>query len=168
MRLYWLIWLLPLWLLPACGPARPGRVEFHVTDHQRAIDQFERFEVTISALEIHRAAAAAGGGWVSLPLVTQTVDLTQYAEGLDGPSALVAAGTPEEGQYDGFRVTVDEAGGVLKEGGEVTASIFLLPIRVDFPVKPGRTTIVVFDLVVLDASDENGGYLLVNEGVKVR
>lgn len=168
MRLRWIVLLAALWLLAACGPAGPGRVEIHVTDHERAIDRFARFEVTFSAIELHQAGAAANAGWVSLPLVNGTVDLTRYTGGIDGPSALVAAGEPPEGQYDGFRVTVESAGGTLKEGGEVTAEFLLLPMRADIQVQSGRTVTIVFDLVVLDASEEGSGFLLVNEAMKVR
>lgn len=167
MHLRWIVLLAVLWLLAACGPAGPGRVEIRVTDHERAIDQFARFEVTFSAVELHQAGAAANTGWASLPLVSRSVDLTRYTGGIDGPSALVAAGEPAEGQYDGFRVDVGSAGGPLKQGGDVTATVFLLPIRADIQAQPGQMTTVVFDLVVLDASDEGSGYLLVNEAVKV-
>ncbi|MBI2844926.1 MAG: DUF4382 domain-containing protein [Chloroflexi bacterium] len=146
--------------LAGCAPAitsEQAGLEVRVQDHEEAIDQFQSTEVTISGLEVHTAIPDQEAGWIDLPLEQITLDLTQY---VGGPYAVIFGGEALQGSYDGVRITVSEASGVLKDGTEVELELpEFSSLPIGFIVQPDQETILLLDLVVVTLEDHlEGGY----------
>lgn len=145
-------------LLLACSPTRPAAaqstLEVRIKDHREAIEDFRALHVTIPGLAIHHAGAARDRGWLELQPIESRIDLTRYV----GDRYFVLTQQPvPAGRYDGIRLTIERAEGVLKTGERVEVTVSLSPVALIFTARAEQPTVLLLDLVVVALSDEPGG-----------
>lgn len=125
-----------------------------IKDHREAIEEFKALEVSISELAIHPEGAARDQEWRALQPLEHQIDLARY---VDGQYLVLAREPVSAGSYDGIRLTVERARGILKTGEQVEVAASMSPVALSFTVTAEQTTVVLLDLVVVDLSDEPGG-----------
>ena len=146
-------------LFASCSPA-PGKgtLEIRVKDHRAAIDDFAHLEVPVESIRLKPR-----GSWIDLKPDPASFDLTHYKE---GNSVTLFQGEIESGSFEGFHLNLGKIGGILKKGNaRVELKSGVGPIQLSFSVEPNKSTLLIFDLEVLDLSDHPGrGYELYLNG----
>jgi hypothetical protein len=144
-------------LLNSCTPAAPrgkGTLEVKIKDHRAAIDDFAKLDVPIEAIRVKPSSS-----WIDAKPDVPAIDLTAYRK---GNSITVYKSELEAGGFEGFHLKLGEIVGVLKKNqSRVETKNSVGPIQLSFSVDPGKVTLLVIDLKVLDLSDHAGrGYEL--------
>jgi len=146
-------------LFASCSPA-PGKgiLEIRVKDHRAAIDDFAQLNVPVESIRLKPR-----GKWIDLKPDPVGLDLTHYKE---GNSVTLFQGEIESGSFEGFHLNLGKIGGILKKGNaRVDLKSGVGPIQLSFSVEPNKSTLLIFDLEVLDLSDHPGrGYELYLNG----
>ncbi|MGH2621427.1 MAG: DUF4382 domain-containing protein, partial [Anaerolineales bacterium] len=140
-----LVWL-PALLLTACsGRTGVGTLEILLSDHREAIDDFDRLTVEIERLELHPASSPPETGWVVLSPSIVRADLTQL---VGDASLLIVHQVVAAQTYDGVRLVLSGAVGVLNDGAEIKFDEFSEAGRVEFELADGGMSTLLIDLVV--------------------
>jgi hypothetical protein len=144
-------------ILSSCAPEQPrgmGTLEVKIKDHRAAIDDFAELDVAIEAIRIKPS-----GSWIEAKPDVANIDLTAYRK---GNSITVYKGELEAGAFEGFHLKLGKSAGLLKKNqSQVEIKNSVGPIQLAFSVDPGKVTLLVIDLKVLDLSDHAGrGYEL--------
>ncbi len=146
-----------------------GALEVRVKDHRDAIDDFRSVELSFGKLRLSPDARlrSADPGWLELTPQLGRMDLTRYKDGT--AAATVYRGSLRPRRFAAVDLQVAGIRGVLrKNGAPARVKNAVGPIRLDFELKAGRTTVVVLDLVLLDLSDHPGrGYELLIKGYEL-
>ncbi|MGH2620065.1 MAG: DUF4382 domain-containing protein [Anaerolineales bacterium] len=159
-----LVWL-PVVLLTACsGRAGVGTVEILLSDHREAIGDFDRLTVEIERLELHPASSPPDTGWLVLSPSIVQADLTQL---VGDASLLIVTQAVAAQAYDGIRLVLSGAIGILNDGAEIKFDEFSEAGRVEFELADGGTSTLLIDLVVQSRLDHPGeGYLILLGDIK--
>ncbi|QLG60810.1 DUF4382 domain-containing protein [Halorarum salinum] len=135
-----------------------GSMTFYVSDEENAIGDFERLNVTVTAVGLHRAGDGDSGGWVERDVDDRTVDLTT----LTGANA-TRLGTfgVGNGTYDRVFVHVGGIDGTLADGESVNVKLPSSKLQVDkrFTVGNGESVDFVYDMTAFEAGN-SGKYIL--------
>jgi hypothetical protein len=135
------------------GPSMStGTLEVRITDDREAIDDFTALILTISAVRLHQRDKPRQQGWIELKPTTQEVDLTKAVS----DPVVIFNGEAPTGGYNAITLTAGLPSGQLKGGKPARIELALQPVAVSFGIQPGKTTVVVLDLVTLDLSDHPG------------
>jgi hypothetical protein len=159
LELAWVLMIICL-LAAGCGTSSPGQgsLEVRIRDHREAIEDFRELWVTFSGIGVHPAGQPRTEGWIEFVPSVQKLDLTQY---IHGREEVIAQTAVETGVYNAVRLTVDQATGALIAGQPVEVAVNFETVALDFRVRDNQTTVLEFDLTVLDVSDHSSrGYEL--------
>jgi hypothetical protein len=142
-------------LVAPAGAAQPeqGTFEVRIKDHREAIDDFSRLLITIDkiAISLRPGLKFWQTGWKEFSPSPTSIDLTKY---VGKASAGVLRADIHAGAFDAFHLKIKTIDGLLKKNqrsAPVKNSIG--PIKLSFDVAPGRETVLVLDLTVIDLSD---------------
>ena len=146
-----------------------GTLEVRVKDHRDAIDDFSGVELSFGKLRLSPDARlrSADPGWLELTPQLGRMDLTRYKDGT--AAAMVYRGSLRPRRFAAVDLQVDGIRGVLRKSGtRAPVKNAVGPIRLDFDLKAGLTTVVILDLELLDLSDHPGrGYELLIKGYEL-
>ncbi len=148
---------------------REAVLEIRVKDHRNAIDDFRSLGLRFGKLRLAPDArlGSADPGWLELAPQLDRMDLTRYKDGT--AAATVYRGSLAARRFAAVDLRIDAIHGILRStGGRGAVKNAVRPIRLDFELKPGATTVVVLDLELLDLSDHPGrGYELLLKGYEL-
>ncbi len=146
-----------------------GTLEVRVKDHRDAIDDFSSVELSFGKLRLSPDARlrSADPGWLELTPRLGRMDLTRYKDGT--AAATVYRGSLRPRRFAAVDLQVTGIRGVLRKNEEpAPVKNAVGPIRLDFELKAGLTTVVILDLELLDLSDHPGrGYELLIKGYEL-
>ncbi len=138
--------------------AATGILEVHLHDHREAIGDFQEVLLTITSLAIHPRGQVRGMGWISLPVDIGLVDLTKHTP---ANPIRIFRGEVAVGIYDAVRMDVTTIRARVKNGREIPVLLPAGAVAVQGIVRETGTTIVTFDLTLIDMTDHPGkGYEL--------
>jgi len=146
-----------------------GTLEVRVKDHRNAIDDFRSVDLGVGKLRLapHPGLRSSDPGWLELAPLLERLDLTRYKDGAS--SARVYRGRLQPRRFAAVDLQLTGITGILrKTGAPDPVKNAVAPIRLDFELKPGATTVVILDLDLLDLSDHPGrGYELLIKGYEL-
>lgn len=181
----------PTTATPTAGGSTPpssGTLALYVSDQPSAIGDFQRLDVTVTAVGVHRATAGGAtpagtdtvpnatstvpanrtaasedetgstAGWVVVPVANRTVDLTR----LQGENATrVTNATLPAGAYNGVYLDVSNVTGVLAGGSTIPVRLpgDRLRLTKGFALGANQRASFVFDIAV-HAAGGSGKYVL--------
>jgi len=137
-------------LATAWAGAGSGQVEFRVTDHAPAIEQFRSLSVVLRRVEIHRADSARREGWLELVSGSPAIDIVPLK---DGVTRSLGTHRVPAGRYDAVRVRFAELGGELESGARppIEARDTVVAIELDVPVR--QRVVLLLDLYAEDQTE---------------